>query len=97
MTVSARTRTPGHLIYTLEEGGGFNVLSNYPYEDYLDILKRGHFHMATGDNVIKVVPAYVSYVIGIDDFDFVLDEINREVKHKKNYGRQYYSRMPKLD
>lgn len=64
-----------YLIYTLQEGGDYKILQGFTLENFKQLVKDGYFELKTGDRLPdKIYPAFATLTVGIDNYDFVLQQ-----------------------
>lgn len=65
------------LVYTIEEGGIFNIVNPWDKYKHKELLKVGYFEIKFGDFVTRIYPAFAGIIENFRGHDFRIDEINK--------------------
>lgn len=82
--IDPKRRNEIYLIYTEEEGGNFKVFAGWNFEKFFDLKEKGYFEVKLKDRTItRIYPAWATLAKGLDNNDFIIDEINGTRKKPK--------------
>ena len=77
-TISPSRPSENYLIYTQAEGGSFQVIGGWTLNMFKDLKEKKWFWLRKGAVMEKDSPAFATFVEGVDNWDFVLENLKEK-------------------